>query len=100
MNQEQDKLRAALRPHVASHLVVGGHELVLGAGEMILWEQALPKLLDGRFDPPWVRDIANALGATEDAIRQLFKKTCAHLSAGPRSLTRRLVSAGRSSQST
>ena len=150
MNQEQDKLLAALRPHVASHLVVGGHELVLGvraheelgarvqaclqsfhvsdpdepglaherlrrmsapdvdttvfkawlndqiasgkfelsgnfihaaghrvelsAREKILWEQALPKLLDGGFDPPWVRGIANELAATEDAIRQLFKK--------------------------
>ena len=150
MNQEQDKLLAALRPHLSSQIVVGNHDLVLGARaheelgarvqaclqgfhvsdpdepglaherlrrmsapdvdtavfkawlndqiacgkfeltgnfvhavghrvelsarEKILWEQALPKLLDGGFDPPWVRDIANELGATEDAVRQLFKK--------------------------
>ena len=150
MNQEQDKLLAALNPHIASQLSVGSHELILGARaheelgarvqaclaafhvsepdepglaherlrrmsapdvdtavfkawlndqiasgkleltgnfvhavghrvelsarEKTLWEQALPKLLDGGFDPPWVRDIANELGATEDAIRQLFRK--------------------------
>jgi selenocysteine-specific elongation factor len=51
-----------------------GHRVELSAREQVLWERALPKLFDGGFDPPWVRDVAAELDSTEDAIRQLFKK--------------------------
>ncbi len=51
-----------------------GHKVELSGPERILWERALPKLLDAGFDPPWVRDIAALVNATEDEIRLLFKK--------------------------
>ncbi len=51
-----------------------GHKVELSGPERILWERALPKLLDAGFDPPWVRDIAAMVNATDDEIRLLFKK--------------------------
>jgi selenocysteine-specific elongation factor len=51
-----------------------GHKVELSGPERILWERALPKLLDAGFDPPWVRDIAALVNATDDEIRLLFKK--------------------------
>ncbi|MFM7010207.1 MAG: selenocysteine-specific translation elongation factor [Betaproteobacteria bacterium] len=51
-----------------------GHKVELSGPERILWERALPKLLDAGFDPPWVRDIAVMVNASDDEIRLLFKK--------------------------
>lgn len=51
-----------------------GHKVELSGPERILWERALPKLLDAGFDPPWVRDIAAMVNASDDEIRLLFKK--------------------------
>lgn len=53
---------------------VVGHRVELSHPERILWERALPKLLDAGFDPPWVRDVAALIGASDDEIRVLFKK--------------------------
>ena len=53
---------------------VVGHRVELSHPERILWERALPKLLDAGFDPPWVRDVAALVGASDDEIRVLFKK--------------------------
>ena len=51
-----------------------GHKVELSGPERILWEKALPKLLDAGFDPPWVRDVAALVGANDEEIRLLFKK--------------------------
>ena len=51
-----------------------GHRVELNAVERVLWEKALPLLLAGRFDAPWVRDLARALGASEDAMRAVLRK--------------------------
>lgn len=51
-----------------------GHKVELSGPERILWERTLPRLLDAGFDPPWVRDIAVMVNASDDEIRMLFKK--------------------------
>jgi selenocysteine-specific elongation factor len=51
-----------------------GHKVELSGPERILWERALPKLLDAGFDPPWVRDMALMVSASEEEVRLLFKK--------------------------
>lgn len=42
--------------------------------EQALAEQLLPKLQAGRFDPPWVRDLAHDTGTPEETVRQLLRK--------------------------
>ena len=51
-----------------------GHRVELSEGERVLWERALPLLIAGRFDPPWVRDLARTLGAGEEAVRTVLRK--------------------------
>lgn len=36
--------------------------------------QLMPLLLAGGNDPPWVRDLAKAIGAREDTVRELLRK--------------------------
>ncbi len=36
--------------------------------------QLMPLLLAGGNDPPWVRDLAKAIGAREDTVRDLLRK--------------------------
>jgi len=50
------------------------HSVSLDAGEQELAAQLLPLLAQGRFDPPWVRDLASALQAPEERVRQLLRK--------------------------
>jgi selenocysteine-specific elongation factor len=45
------------------------HATAWGAAERRLAERLLPQVLDGAFDPPWVRDLARDSGAPEDAVR-------------------------------
>ena len=51
-----------------------GHRVELNDVERIIWEKALPLLIAGHFDPPWVRELAAALGANEDAVRAVLRK--------------------------
>ncbi|WP_284214780.1 selenocysteine-specific translation elongation factor [Comamonas jiangduensis] len=51
-----------------------GHSVQLSAPEQTLAEQLLPRLQDGRFDPPWVRDLAADTGTGEEVVRQLLRK--------------------------
>ncbi|CAB5680416.1 selenocysteine-specific translation elongation factor [Comamonas aquatica] len=51
-----------------------GHSVQLSAAEQALAEQLLPRLQDGRFDPPWVRDLARDTGSGEEVVRQLLRK--------------------------
>ena len=51
-----------------------GHSVQLSAAEQALAEQLLPLLHAGRFDPPWVRDLARDTGTGEEVVRQLLRK--------------------------
>jgi len=51
-----------------------GHSVALGAHEEALAARLLPALAAGRFDPPWVRDLAKAFGVPEDGVRALLRK--------------------------
>ncbi|MCC7226617.1 MAG: selenocysteine-specific translation elongation factor [Burkholderiaceae bacterium] len=51
-----------------------GHRVELTDVERALWTKVLPLLINGHFDPPWVRDLARSLNVGEDAIRTLLRK--------------------------
>jgi selenocysteine-specific elongation factor len=50
------------------------HGIALHTAEKVVAERALPLLLDGRFDPPWVRDIAAAIQLPEIQVRQVLMR--------------------------
>jgi selenocysteine-specific elongation factor len=50
------------------------HGVQLLAAEKIVGERALPLLLAGRFDPPWVRDIATTTGLPETQMRHVLAR--------------------------
>nr|WP_314709941.1 selenocysteine-specific translation elongation factor [uncultured Comamonas sp.] len=50
------------------------HSVQFSAQEQALSEQLLPLLHAGRFDPPWVRDLAADTGTGEEVVRQLLRK--------------------------
>ncbi|CAE6834286.1 Selenocysteine-specific elongation factor [Paraburkholderia aspalathi] len=50
------------------------HAVTLDDADRALAAALLPALKDGRFDPPWVRDLANTHGVSEDRVRQLLRK--------------------------
>jgi selenocysteine-specific elongation factor len=50
------------------------HGAQLRAADKIVAERALPMLLDGRFDPPWVRDIAGNAHLPEAQVRQVLAR--------------------------
>lgn len=52
------------------HLPSHGEQL--RAADKAVAERALPMLLDGRFDPPWVRDIAAATRLPESQVRSVL----------------------------
>ncbi|MBE7375269.1 selenocysteine-specific translation elongation factor [Pseudomonas lopnurensis] len=50
------------------------HRVRLSDTEETLKERLWPLLEAGRFDPPWVRDLARELGVEEAQMRQLLRK--------------------------
>ncbi|SPB12728.1 selenocysteine-specific elongation factor [Caballeronia novacaledonica] len=50
------------------------HAVTLDEREETLARAVLASLEAGRFEPPWVRDLANAHGIGEDEMRRLLKK--------------------------
>ncbi|RIX76456.1 selenocysteine-specific translation elongation factor [Acidovorax cavernicola] len=46
------------------------HAARLGEAEQKLAQKLLPKLADGGFDPPWVRDLAKDCAVSEPLVRQ------------------------------
>jgi selenocysteine-specific elongation factor len=50
------------------------HSVQLSAAETQLAQRLLPALEAGRYDPPWVRDLARDNATGEDAVRQLLRK--------------------------
>lgn len=51
-----------------------GHSVQLSDAEQALAQKLLPAIAAGRFDPPWVRDLARDHGAGEEVVRQLLRK--------------------------
>ncbi|MBN8749814.1 MAG: SelB C-terminal domain-containing protein [Variovorax sp.] len=51
-----------------------GHSVSLSDDESAMAAQLMPLLLAGGNDPPWVRDLAKAIGAREDTVRDLLRK--------------------------
>ncbi|MFM0350244.1 MULTISPECIES: selenocysteine-specific translation elongation factor [unclassified Paraburkholderia] len=51
-----------------------GHTVTLDDVDRALAATLLPAVKAGRFDPPWVRDLANAHGVSEERVRQLMRK--------------------------
>jgi selenocysteine-specific elongation factor len=54
-----------------------GHRIVLSENESALLRTLLPLIAAGRFDPPWVRDLAARANATEDVVRSTLRKAAA-----------------------
>lgn len=57
-----------------SWLHLAGHQFSLTDTESSLAQRALPLLNDGKFDPPWVRDLAASLDEPEEVLRQVLRK--------------------------
>lgn len=67
-------LQQGVLVQTGSFLHAPGHVLSLTLTEQQLWEQLLPILQAGRFDPPWVRELAEQLQQPESLIRQVLCK--------------------------
>ncbi|MBP0589721.1 selenocysteine-specific translation elongation factor [Paraburkholderia sp. LEh10] len=50
------------------------HSVSLDTNEQVLADALLPLLAQGRYDPPWVRELAKTTDAHEDAVRQVLRK--------------------------
>ncbi|CAB3810594.1 selenocysteine-specific translation elongation factor [Paraburkholderia fynbosensis] len=50
------------------------HTMTLDDADRALAAALLPAVKAGRFDPPWVRDLASAHGVPEERVRQLMRK--------------------------
>jgi selenocysteine-specific elongation factor len=58
--------------HLASHAVT------LDAAEQFLADALLPDIAKGRFDPPWVRDLATRHAVPEERVRHVLRKLARH----------------------
>jgi selenocysteine-specific elongation factor len=50
------------------------HSVAFSEGEQALAARLLPALEAGRYDPPWVRDLARDFALPEDQVRALLRK--------------------------
>ncbi|MDZ3995169.1 selenocysteine-specific translation elongation factor [Pseudomonas sp. Teo4] len=50
------------------------HKVQLSDADSALWARLQPLLLDGQFDPPWVRTLANEEKCAEADVRLLLRK--------------------------
>jgi selenocysteine-specific elongation factor len=66
--REQAVMRSGPWLHLPQHAVT------LSDNENALAQKLLPLLAAGRFDPPWVRDLAVELGAPEEQVRSILPK--------------------------
>jgi selenocysteine-specific elongation factor len=53
------------------------HRVRLTDSEAALASALMPRIVEGKFDPPWVRDLASAIDAPEDDVRQTLRKLAA-----------------------
>ncbi|ALS62744.1 selenocysteine-specific translation elongation factor [Pandoraea norimbergensis] len=50
------------------------HRVEMSAEETALAEALLPRIAQGRFDPPWVRDLGRDVSAPEERVRAVLRK--------------------------
>ena len=55
-------------------LALPAHKAELGKDERVRWEKIKPLLMESRFDPPRVRDIAKLTGIAEGEVRALMRR--------------------------
>jgi selenocysteine-specific elongation factor len=55
-------------------LYLPGHAVTLSDGEKALAGKLQPLIAAGRFNPPWVRDLATTIHEPEDRVRQVLRK--------------------------
>ena len=70
----QSLLDQGLVAHSGAWLHLPTHSVQLTPNEQRLAELLLPRLHEGRFDPPWVRDLATHTHTGEEVVRQLLRK--------------------------
>jgi selenocysteine-specific elongation factor len=51
-----------------------GHEVTLSARESAIAAKLTPLIAAGRFNPPWVRDLASAINEPEEDVRRVLRK--------------------------
>ncbi|MFA9441352.1 selenocysteine-specific translation elongation factor [Uliginosibacterium sp. sgz301328] len=81
------RMSVELWEHLIAHMVENGriarrrgfvylneHGVQLLDAERVVGERALPLLLEGHFDPPWVRDIATMTGLAEIQVRHVLAR--------------------------
>lgn len=70
-----EELRAAGSINASgSWLHLPDHQVRLNAEDETLWQQMQPLFEQAGFDPPWVRDVAKALGVEDALVRLLLRK--------------------------
>lgn len=57
-----------------AHLHLPDHSVELTAEEQAMAEPMLTALEQGRFEPPWTRDLSRTFGVEEEATRRLLRK--------------------------
>jgi selenocysteine-specific elongation factor len=57
-----------------SFVHLSGHGEQLRAADKVVAERALPQLLQGHFEPPWVRDLAGDTHLPEEQVRQVLAR--------------------------
>jgi len=67
-------LNSQLLASTGAWLHLPQHSVQLSSAEQTLAEKLLPAIAAGRYDPPWVRDLARDNAAGEELVRQLLKK--------------------------
>jgi len=63
--------------HSGPWLHLPGHVVRMSEREAALAEKLAPSIAEGRFDPPWVRDLASSLRVPEDEVRTTLRKLAA-----------------------
>ena len=63
--------------HAGAWLRLPGHRIALSDEEAGLLGRLQPLIAEGRFDPPWVRDLATRTGSDEAAVRLALRKSAA-----------------------
>ncbi|MGE0310587.1 MAG: selenocysteine-specific translation elongation factor [Lautropia sp.] len=69
-----EAIRADEVRSTAARLHLAGHRVVLSPKEQAFRERAMPMIDDGRFDPPWMRDVAKALRVDETSARGWLRR--------------------------
>lgn len=57
-----------------AQLLLPGHATRLSDSDRVVTEKAMPMLLEGGFDPPWVRDVATEIREAEMIVRMVFAR--------------------------